>query len=687
LEGKPPEPRIRPPFPAQSGVRDAPTNINNVETWANVPEIIDRGGKWFSGIGTESSKGTKVFSVVGKVRNTGLVEVPMGITLQEIVFDIGGGIPNNKKFKAVQTGGPSGGCIPTSLLNLPIDYEKLAEVGSIMGSGGLIVMDEDTCMVDVARYFLEFLKDESCGKCTACREGVGVMHQILTNICDGNGKEEDIEMLEELAQAVKDASLCALGGTAPNPVLSTIRYFRDEYEAHIKYKRCPAGVCRGIISAACQHTCPIEQDVPCYIGLCRAGEGDGEEISIRVLKRFLADYEREKGLDVIPKPKQTRSEKVAIIGSGPAGLTCAYYLALEGYGVTIFESLPVVGGMLAVGIPDYRLPKSILDWEIENIKKLGVEFKTNTVVGKDVQISYLQKQYKAIFIATGAHKGLKMQIEGEELPQVIDAVDFLRAQNIGQEIEIGQNIAVIGGGDAAIDAARVAKRLGKDVKILYRRTRREMPATKEEIEGAIDEGIEIQFLVAPVKVLSENGQLKGIECIKMELGELDRSGRRRPVPIEGSEFTMEIDTLMPAVGQQPDLSALASDDRLKTTRANTIDVDPESLSSGVEGIFAGGDVVSGPNAVTAAMAHGKIAAKMIHNYIQQLPLERGVDAVELTDKEIEELQRPAVPLLSLEERSGNFEEVELGFTEEMAIKEAKRCLRCDLELKEEGATA
>ncbi|MHC4331191.1 MAG: FAD-dependent oxidoreductase, partial [Planctomycetota bacterium] len=415
--------------------------------------------------------------------------------------------------------------------------------------------------------------------------------------------------------------------------------------------------------------------------------------SIRVLKRFLADYEREKGLDVIPKPKQTRSEKVAIIGSGPAGLTCAYYLALEGYGVTIFESLPVVGGMLAVGIPDYRLPKSILDWEIENIKKLGVEFKTNTVVGKDVQISYLQKQYKAIFIATGAHKGLKMQIEGEELPQVIDAVDFLRAQNIGQEIEIGQNIAVIGGGDAAIDAARVAKRLGKDVKILYRRTRREMPATKEEIEGAIDEGIEIQFLVAPVKVLSENGQLKGIECIKMELGELDRSGRRRPVPIEGSEFTMEIDTLMPAVGQQPDLSALASDDRLKTTRANTIDVDPESLSSGVEGIFAGGDVVSGPNAVTAAMAHGKIAAKMIHNYIQQLPLEREykvtrsaihVDAVELTDKEIEELQKPAVPLLSLEERSGNFEEVELGFTEEMAIKEAKRCLRCDLELKEEG---
>jgi NADH:ubiquinone oxidoreductase subunit F (NADH-binding)/(2Fe-2S) ferredoxin/Pyruvate/2-oxoacid:ferredoxin oxidoreductase delta subunit len=248
LEGRAPEPRVRPPFPAQSGVWDAPTNINNVETWANVPEIINRGAEWFSSIGTESSKGTKVFSVVGKVKNTGLVEVPMGTTLREIVYDIGGGIPNDKNFKAVQTGGPSGGCIPKSLLDLPIDYEKLSEVGSIMGSGGLIVMDEDTCMVDVARYFLEFLKDESCGKCTACREGIDVMHGILVRICDGKGKESDIELLKELAEAVKDASLCALGGTAPNPVLSTIRYFRDEYESHIKEGRCPAGVCKALIT-------------------------------------------------------------------------------------------------------------------------------------------------------------------------------------------------------------------------------------------------------------------------------------------------------------------------------------------------------------------------------------------------------------------------------------------------------
>lgn len=248
LEGNAPEPRVRPPFPAESGVWGAPTNINNVETWVNVPEIINKGAEWFAGIGTETSKGTKVFSVVGKVENTGLVEVPMGITLREIVYDIGGGIPNGKEFKAVQTGGPSGGCIPASLLDLPIDYEQLAKVGSIMGSGGLIVVDEDTCMVDLARYFLEFLKDESCGKCTACREGIDVMHGILVRICEGNGNEGDIEMLEELAQAVKDASLCALGGTSPNPVLSTIQYFRNEYESHIKDGKCPAGVCKALIT-------------------------------------------------------------------------------------------------------------------------------------------------------------------------------------------------------------------------------------------------------------------------------------------------------------------------------------------------------------------------------------------------------------------------------------------------------
>jgi NADP-reducing hydrogenase subunit HndC len=244
IEGRLGEPRPRPPYPAQSGLHGLPTLINNVETWANVPLIIDRGAKWYASIGTETSKGTKVFSVVGKINNTGLVEVPMGITLREIIFDIGGGIPGGKKFKAVQTGGPSGGCIPAEMIDLPIDYESLSQAGSMMGSGGMVVMDEDTCMVDVARYFLSFTQDESCGKCTPCREGTKIMLDILTRITKGRGTEADLELLEGLARSIKDTALCGLGKTAPNPVLTTMRYFRSEYEAHIRDKKCPAHVCR-----------------------------------------------------------------------------------------------------------------------------------------------------------------------------------------------------------------------------------------------------------------------------------------------------------------------------------------------------------------------------------------------------------------------------------------------------------
>jgi NADP-reducing hydrogenase subunit HndC len=248
IEGKVGRPRPRPPYPVERGLWGRPTNINNVETWANVPIIILRGGKWFASIGTQGSKGTKIFSLVGKINNTGLVEVPMGITLREIIYDIGGGIPGGKKFKAVQTGGPSGGCIPSSLLDLPIDYESLISAGSMMGSGGMIVMDEETCMVDVARYFLNFTQEESCGKCPSCRLGTKHMVSILDRITQGKGRVEDIELLQEIGENVKLSSLCGLGQTASNPVLTTIRYFRDEYEAHIKEKRCPALVCKSLIS-------------------------------------------------------------------------------------------------------------------------------------------------------------------------------------------------------------------------------------------------------------------------------------------------------------------------------------------------------------------------------------------------------------------------------------------------------
>jgi len=248
IEGRAGEPRAKYVHAVEKGLWDKPTVLNNVETWANVPLIINKGADWYASIGTEGSKGTKIFSLVGKINNTGLVEVPMGTTLYEIIYDMGGGIPGGRKFKAVQTGGPSGGCIPESLLDIPVDFDKLYEVGSMMGSGGMIVMDETSCMVDVARYFLAFLKEESCGKCVPCREGVKRMSDILEDICAGKGKDGDIEILEEMSKAITDGSLCALGGSAPNPVMSTIRYFREEYDAHIKEHRCPAGVCKALIT-------------------------------------------------------------------------------------------------------------------------------------------------------------------------------------------------------------------------------------------------------------------------------------------------------------------------------------------------------------------------------------------------------------------------------------------------------
>jgi len=731
VEGKVGEPRQRPPFPAVKGLWKKPTNINNVETWANIPLIIEKGADWFSQIGTSGSTGTKIFSLVGKINNTGLVEVPMGITLREIIFDIGGGIPGGKEFKAVQTGGPSGGCIPKKMLDLPIDYESLTQAGSIMGSGGMIVMDENTCMVDVAKYFLNFLRDESCGKCLSCREGTQRMWEIVKDVSEGKGKEGDLELLEEVAKAVKDASMCGLGQTAANPVLSTLKYFRDEYESHIKYKKCSALVCKEIVSAPCQYICPIDQEASVYIALiaygkfeealkiirkdnpfpsvcgrvchhpcetvCRAAE-IGEPIAIRALKRFVLDWAIEKNLRIQNNYKKPEKNKVAIIGAGPAGLTAGYYLNQKGFRVTIFESLPVPGGMLAIAIPDHRLPKSILNFDIENIINSGVAIKTNTTLGKDFYIDDLFKEgYKAVFVAIGAHKSMEMKIPGEDAEGVIQAMNLLKAVNLGEKVELGEIVGIIGGGNAAIDAARVAIRNKncKKVTILYRRTRKEMPAFKEEIDSAIKEGIDIQFLVAPIKVLTKDRKVSGVECIRMRLGDIDASGRRRPIPIKGSEFIVELNTLIPAIGEKPDISFLNDKDNLNISKWDTLMVDKDILSTNREGIFAGGDVVTGPKTVVEAIAAGKTAAESIEKYLEgksvtkKYQLSRPslyVEPVELTEAEIEKAKRSKMPMLPINARKKNFKEVELGLTEEKAIKEARRCLRCELET-EDGVKA
>ncbi|MBC8401100.1 MAG: FAD-dependent oxidoreductase [Candidatus Marinimicrobia bacterium] len=722
IESRPPEPRQRPPFPAQRGLFGKPTNINNVETWANIPVIINWGADWFVTIGTETCKGTKVFSLAGNINNAGLVEVPMGITLREIIYNIGGGIPGGKQFKAVQTGGPSGGFIPGSLLDIPVDYEQLQEAGSIMGSGGMVVLDENSCTVDMAKYFLEFTRDESCGKCVSCREGSIALLEIINRITEGQGREDDLELLEDLCAAIENASQCGLGQTLPKPVLSTLRNFHDEYIDHIKYKRCSALVCKQIISSACQYTCPLSQDVPCYVGLiaqgnfveaikmvrkenpfplicgrvctnpcelnCKAGDGS-DPIAIRLLKRFLADYEYEHDLYIEEKPKAKREEKVAIIGSGPGGLTCGYYLALEGYQVTVFESQPVPGGMLVLGIPEFRLPRAMLNFEIDNVRKAGVNIQTGVTVGKDITLDQLREDYNAIYIGAGAHKSLRMGILGEETTGVQNAVEFLRAFNTGQKVEIGEKVVVVGGGNSAIDAARVINRLGKDARIIYRRTIAEMPAIRTEIEGAIAEGIDIRFLTNPVRVLLSNGRVQAVECIAMQLGDVDKSGRRKPVPVPDSEFTIDADTLIMAISTEPDLSFIPEDHGFQISGWNTLEVNRETLETGIAGIFAGGDVVTSPNTVAEAIGHGKLAARMIDKYIRGEKLEREytvtrpalrVDPTELTDDEIEQLKKPEIPLRPVSERVENFSEVELGFTEAQAVAEAKRCLRCDLEI-------
>lgn len=727
VEGRVGEPRQRPPFPAVKGLWGKPTNINNVETWANIPLIIKKGAEWFSRIGTNGSKGTKIFSLVGKINNTGLVEVPMGITLREIIFDIGGGIPGGKDFKAVQTGGPSGGCIPKEMLDLPVDYESLTKAGSIMGSGGMIVMDENTCMVDVAKFFLNFLRDESCGKCISCREGTQRMWEIVTDITEGKGNEGDIEFLEVLAKATRDASMCGLGQTAANPILSTMRYFQEEYEDHIKYKKCPALVCKEIVSAPCQYICPIDQEASVYVALIAIGKFEealniirkdnplptvcgrvchhpcetvctaaemGEPIAIRALKRFIMDWAIEKGYQSPSEQKEQKKYKVAVVGAGPAGLAAGYYLNRKGYKVTVFESLPVLGGMLTVGIPKHRLPKRTLNFDIEHIIKSGVAIKTNKALGKDFSIDDLFKEgYRAIFIAIGAHKSMKLNISGEDANGAIHALDLLKTVNLGKKAELGENVGIVGGGNAAIDSARVAIRSKNCTKVtvLYRRTRKEMPAFEEEIDHAIEEGIDIQFLVTPIRILTENGKVIGVECIRMKLGDLDESGRRRPVPIKGSEFTLELDTLIPAIGERPDISFLTDKDNLKTSKWDTIDVDDETLLTDREGVFAGGDVVTGPRTVVEAIAAGKLAAESIEKYLSGKSLAREyklsrpslyVEPVELTEEEIEQAERPKMPKLPPGARKKNFKEVELGLSEEKAIKEARRCLRCELKTKD-----
>jgi NADH-quinone oxidoreductase subunit F len=717
IEGKRGMPRPRPPFPAVQGLWKKPTILNNVETLANIPQIILKGGKWYAGMGTLRSRGTKVFALTGDVKNVGLVEVPMGISLGTIIHDIGGGIPKGKRFKAVQLGGPSGGCVPVQYLNTPVDYESIMQLGAIVGSGGMIVMDEDKCVVDVARFFLEFCKDESCGKCTPCRVGTQKMLEILTRICNGEGQEGDIEKLERWAHIIKNTSLCGLGQSAPNPVLSTIRYFRQEYEAHIREKRCPAVVCSALYKAPCIHACPIGMDIPSYVALVKADRLDeaykvllqtnpfpsicgrvcnhyceskcrrstvDEPVSIKNLKRFITDRGTRPSM---PRPEITREEKIAVIGAGPSGLTAAKDLALRGYAVTVFDEYPEPGGMLRWGIPEYRLPRDVLRREIDDILNLGVELRVNTKVGRDVPWEDVRNSFEAVYLAIGAQRSVGFSMEGGNLNGVVGAVEFLRDVNLGLNPPVGERVAVVGGGNSAIDASRSAVRLGaKEVTILYRRMREDMPAQEEEIRAAEEEGVKIRYLTAPSKFLGSNGRLERVVCQDMVLGEFDTTGRKKPVAKLGEDLVLEVDQVVLAIGQEPEYPFVSGDGGVPVNKRGLLEVVMgKKTETNLSMVFAGGDVVTGPDTVVNAIAAGHHAADEIDRAIRKrngapafIPPQIDIEIPMSVEEEIREVNRACTLEAECHERIKDFREVELGLSEEDAFKESCRCLRCDV---------
>lgn len=586
-----------------------------------------------------------------------------------------------------------------------------------MGSGGMVVMDEDTCMVDIARYFLDFTQQESCGECVPCRLGTKQMLDILTDIAEGRGNPEDIDLLVEIAEAVKLGALCGLGQTAPNPVLTTIRYFRDEYEDHIYEKRCRAGVCQELFYAPCMNECPCEVDIPAYVSLigekryeealkvhldrnpfpsicarvcphtceakCRRIDVD-EPVAIRTLKRFLADQETDYLPEIMERPPE-QSKRITVVGAGPAGLSAAYFLRRLGHQVTVFEAMSQPGGMLRYGIPEYRLPEKTLDQEIDRIVKMGVEIETGVSLGKDTKLDDLQNEFDAVFIAIGAWQEATMNIPGEEAEGVSYGIDFLRQVASGSLKKLKGKVVVIGGGNTAVDAARTALRLGaQTVTIVYRRTRNEMPAFEEEIEQAEQEGIQLVLLASPLQVIASDDKkprVTGLKCQKMTLGDFDRSGRRRPVPIEGEEFVIEADAIISAIGQSP---PSLGDCSLELRDDGTIKLDKYSLETSVPGVFAGGDVALGPATVVEAVAQGKRAAEAIEKHVNpdaeiEIPWKKRKPLDTFFDPEAEPVpcERAQPPIVTPNKRSRSFREVECCISESSALREAQRCLRCD----------
>ncbi|MFB3926328.1 MAG: FAD-dependent oxidoreductase [Syntrophales bacterium] len=586
----------------------------------------------------------------------------------------------------------------------------------LMGWNGIVARDPNADIPSITFHYLKTVRKLSCGECSVCMIGIDKLLEIFRKMGSGKGSRKDLAAIRETVEGVTANSKCNFGGSSLSPVLDAIRSNEADFIALIEGKRRLTEKEYSVdVSAPCMKACPAKLDIPGYIELirnfrfrdslnlirercilpgvigraCPAPCEDAcvrvdmdEPLAIRLLKRAAADYDLEQGGSALTRPAKEKDEKVAIVGAGPAGLAAAYHLRSAGYKVTVFESLPYGGGMAAAGIPDYRLPKNIINHEIDLIRQMGVDIKLNTKIDR-LDLKELQKKgYKAVFLAAGAQKGIKIGCRGEDegYDGYVDGVEFLKDFSLGKKVEPRKKVVIIGGGNVALDCARTCVRLGfGEVEILYRRSRAEMPAHAEEIEAAMVEGVKFSYLSAPLAVVSKDGRITGIECIKMKLGEPDESGRRRPIPVKGSEFTLKTDMVIPATGQKPDISFLKE---VKLTGWGTVHVDPVTYRTSVEGVFAGGDCVTGPATLVEALDAGNNAARSIDCYLQGKKFEREVRFKDIDPNETRE--QIYVPMKLAEKarvleprtRIESFVEVEGGFGPASAMQEAKRCLRC-----------
>ena len=623
-----------------------------------------------------------------------------------------GKIVDNRKGAAAKT--PK-----TAALKIPIQIDG-KKIDALMGWNGMIVTNPKADVLSLTLAYLKEARKLSCGECSVCMIGIDKVVDIITSLAAGRGSKKDLQEIEDIARGVALNGKCNFGrATALTPVLDAVKYYRVDLTTPMDGKAASGEKSYHVaITAPCMQACPAGLDIPGYIELirnnrfgeslnvirekcilpgvigracthpcesaCVRNERD-EPLAIRLLKRAAADADLQGGASALGVPREEKKDKVAIVGAGPAGLAAAYHLRLMGYPVTVFEALPRAGGMATVGIPDYRLPKDILNHEVDLIKRMGVEIKYNSKVDKLDWVDLQKKGYKALFLAIGAHVGTKVGCEGEDKGYAgfVQGAEFLRNLSLGTQVKPKKKVVIIGGGNVALDCARSCARIGfKEVEILYRRSRNEMPASKEEIREAEEEGIKFNFLKAPVKILAKDGKVTGLEYIKMKLGEPDQSGRRRPIPIKGSEAAMTTDMVIAATGQKSDLAIFAGKDKVETTNWGSIKADPVTCKTSVEGIFAGGDCVSGPATLIEALNAGNKVARSIDSVLQKKKFEdpkpfEGIDTGEQREQGfLAEKAAAKVKFLDAATRLEGLAEVEGGFSTAEAMAEAGRCLRC-----------